>query len=82
MRTDGDICRAKGCGVEADGFMCGRHFGMVPPAIRAALEAGADPRTYSSSLAAAAIDAVAHKESRAQGPRRRRAPVQLSLFET
>ncbi|GAA2401587.1 hypothetical protein [Mycolicibacterium llatzerense] len=59
-------CRAKNCDLSADSFMCELHWGMVPTPFRAAIEASEDPRTCTTTIALAAIDAVAHKESRQQ----------------
>ncbi|MFL0243184.1 hypothetical protein [Mycobacterium sp. SMC-17] len=59
-------CRAKNCEAPADSFMCELHWGLVPAPFRAAIEASEDPRTSTTTIALAAIDAVAHKESRQQ----------------
>jgi hypothetical protein len=83
-------CHAEGCGTDVPAalFMCGVHWSMVPAALRQAIEASycpgqeadKDPSAEYLTVATAAVAAVAHKEARA-GARRRRAPVQLALFE-
>lgn len=92
--TNGDtpVCQAKGCPVEvpAETFMCPPHWLMVPAPLRDAIttsyQSGPErgPAPESLAIAQAAIDAVAHKESRGapRAPRPRRGqPVQLALFD-
>lgn len=67
-------CRAKNCEVVTDSFMCERHWSMVPAPFRPAIEASEDPRTCTTTIALAAIDAVAHKESREQKRTAKRPP--------
>lgn len=62
--------------------MCSVHWPMVPPALREAISR--DLGSCPPEIVTAAIDAVAHQESRIKarsGPRRRGKPVQLALFE-
>jgi hypothetical protein len=72
--------------------MCQPHWFMLPPPLREAIKtnyrAGQEHDTTPSpeylAIAQAAVDAVAHKESRAvpRPPRPRRGkPVQLALFD-
>jgi hypothetical protein len=72
-------------------FMCRLHWFMVPPPLREAIkgsyrpgqEADKQPSSEYVAIAQAAIEAVAHKESRG-APRAKpapRKPVQLALFE-
>lgn len=90
------ICQAQRCPVEVlpAMFMCQPHWFMVPPSLRDALkssyrsgqESDKQPSAEYLAIAQAAIDAVAHKESRAAAskpatPRPPRKPVQLALFE-
>ncbi|WP_176470376.1 hypothetical protein [Mycobacterium avium] len=89
-------CHAQRCPVEVPPamFMCQPHWFMVPPPLREALkgsyrpgqENDKQPSAEYLAIARAAIDAVAHKESRAAkpkpaAPRPARKPVQLALFE-
>lgn len=67
-------CRAENCGVPTDAFMCERHWGMVPAPFRPAIEGSEDPRTCTTAIALAAIDAVAHKEAREQRRTAKRPP--------
>jgi hypothetical protein len=86
-------CHAQKCDVEVEPamFMCRPHWFMVPPPLREAIKGSYRPGQEVDeqasgeylALAHAAIDAVAHKESRgaprtARPPRK---PVQLALFE-
>lgn len=57
-------CCAQGCGDPASGLMCARHLAMVPPGIRHVIASSADPAACPPAILAAAIDAVAHKETR------------------
>lgn len=57
-------CCAQGCGDPASGLMCARHLAMVPPGIRHVIASSADPAACPPAILTAAIDAVAHKESR------------------
>jgi hypothetical protein len=90
------ICQAQRCPAEVlpAMFMCQPHWFMVPPSLREALkgsyrpgqESDKQPAAEYLAIARAAIDAVAHKESRAAAgkraaPRPQRKPVQLALFE-
>lgn len=71
--------------------MCPDHWSLVPPALRESIELtrrpGQDvdqpPSEQYLAFAAAAIAAVAHKESRRRRPGRRTPskPVQLTLFD-
>lgn len=92
--TAPQVCHAERCSVEvpAGTFMCHRHMFMLPPPLREAIKtnyrAGQEHDTTPSpeylAIAQAAVDAVAHKESRAvpRAPRPRRGePVQLALFD-
>jgi len=54
--------------------MCERHWGMVPAPFRPAIEGSEDPRTCTTAIALAAIDAVAHKEAREQRRTAKRPP--------
>lgn len=77
-------CRAKRCDNDTSGFMCPDHYALIPPAIRSIIEAEPNPRACPTAIATAAIDAVAHKESRypTKGARRKPGkPVQLALFD-
>lgn len=77
-------CRAKGCDSDTDGFMCADHYALIPPAMRSVIEAEPNPRACAPAIATAAIDAVAHKETRyARSATRRtpRKPEQLALFD-
>lgn len=76
--------------VPARVFMCQPHWSMVPPPLREAIKTSYrtgdehDPAPELSAIAQAAVDAVAHKESRSvpRAPRPRRGkPVQLALFD-
>lgn len=58
-------CNAKQCGTPADALLCERHLAMVPPALRHVIAASSDPDSCPTAIITAAIDAVAHKESRA-----------------
>lgn len=75
-------CRAKGCDLEAATFMCEGHSALIPPAFRPAIESLADPHHDETAIVVAAIDAVAHKESRRgrSASRPTRVPVQLGLW--
>ncbi|SBS76622.1 hypothetical protein MHPYR_340031 [uncultured Mycobacterium sp.] len=86
------VCRAKGCPVEvaAADFMCQPHWLLVPAPLREAIKTSYqtghehDPAPELSAIAQAAVDAVAHQESRSapRAPRPRRGkPVQLALFD-
>ncbi len=57
-------CNAKGCGTPVPDLFCDRHLAMVPPALRHVVAASCDPDTRPSAIITAAIDAIAHKESR------------------
>jgi hypothetical protein len=86
-------CHAQGCDVEVEPamFMCQPHWFMVPPPLREGIkgsyrpgqEVDKKPSSEYLAIAHAAIEAVAHKESRG-APRKKPAPpkpVQLALFE-
>lgn len=84
-------CHARGCttDIEPRLFMCAVHWPQVPPALRESInatygqEVDKRPSDQYLAFAAAAIDAVAHKESRQRRPSRWTAskPVQLALFD-
>lgn len=86
------VCHARGCTTEIEPrlFMCPEHWQQVPPALRESIdstyrpgqEVDKQPSSEYLAFAAAAIDAVAHKESRQRrpGPRAPSKPVQLALF--
>ncbi|WP_197502693.1 MULTISPECIES: hypothetical protein [unclassified Mycobacterium] len=86
------VCHARGCTTEIEPrlFMCPDHWKQVPPALRESInstyrpgqEVDKQPSSQYLALASAAIDAVAHKESRQRrlGPRASSKPVQLALF--
>ena len=57
-------CHAQRCGDPTAGLMCARHLAMVPPGIRHVIASSADPAACPPAILTAAIDAVAHKESR------------------
>lgn len=62
--------------------MCTVHWPMVPPALREVISG--DLGSCPPAIVTAAIDAVAHHESRVKartGPRCCGKPVQLALFE-
>lgn len=71
--------------------MCAVHWPQVPPALRESInatyrpgqEVDKQPSNEYLAFAAAAIDAIAHKESRQQRTARRAPgkPVQLALFD-
>ncbi len=87
------VCHARGCTTEIEPrlFMCSDHWQQVPPALRESInstyrlgqEVDKQPSSQYLAFAAAAIDAVAHKESRQRrpGPRAPSKPVQLALFD-
>lgn len=92
--ADEGRCQAQRCpvAVPPGTFMCQPHWLMVPPPLREALNAGPRPgRDYAAAaspehlaIAQAAVNAVAHKETRSapRPPRRPRGkPVQLALFD-
>lgn len=58
-------CNAKQCGTPAAALFCEHHLAMVPPALRHVIAASSDPDGCPPAIITAAIDAVAHKESRA-----------------
>ena len=57
-------CHAQRCGDPTAGLMCARHLAMVPPGIRHVIASSADPAACPPAILTAAIDAVAHKETR------------------
>lgn len=87
------LCHARGCEAEIQPrlFMCSVHWQQVPPALRESInstyrpgqESDKQPSNQYLAFAAAAIEAVAHKESRQRRLRLRAPskPVQLALFD-
>lgn len=87
------VCHARGCTTEIEPrlFMCPDHWKQVPPALRESItsayrpgqQVDEQPSSQYVALACAAIDAVAHKESRQRRPgiRAFSKPVQLALFD-
>lgn len=86
------LCHAR-CKTEIEPrlFMCADHWAQGPPSLRESInstyrpsqEADKQPSNQYLAIAAAAIDAVAHKESRQRQPRPHAPskPVQLTLFD-
>lgn len=58
-------CNARQCGTPVDALFCERHLTMIPPALRHVVAASSDPDGCPPALITAAIEAIAHKESRA-----------------
>jgi hypothetical protein len=94
--TEPRTCQAHNCSAEVAPaeVMCPPHWSLVPAPLRETIKASYQPgeegaphrSTESQAIIQAAIDAVAHKESRSAPrrpaiPRSPRKPVQLTLFE-
>lgn len=77
-----DTCRASGCDEHAEALICHIHLPMLPPALRQTIADNPTLDTCPAAILTAALEHIAHKESRAatRSPRRRK-PIQLALFE-
>jgi len=76
-------CNAQQCGTPVAALFCEHHLAMVPPALRHVIAAGSDPDGCPPAIITAAIDAIAHKESRAAASAPRvPAPQPITVAET
>lgn len=77
-------CGSTNCDTDipADDFMCEVHMKMLPPPLRHAIRdsyAAGQPITVNRYLTAA-VDTIAHKETRSRPAGGSRQPVQLALY--
>lgn len=76
-------CRVSGCDEPTEALICHIHVPKLPPALRQTIADNPTLDTCPAAILTAALEHIAHKESRTatRSPRRRGKPVQLALFD-
>lgn len=76
-------CRVTGCDEPAEALICHVHLPMLPPPLRQTIGDNPTLDTCPAAILTAALEHIAHKQSRAatRSPRPRSKPIQLALFD-
>lgn len=76
-------CRVTGCDEPAEALICHVHLPMLPPPLRQTIGDNPTLDTCPAAILTAALEHIAHKQSRAatRSPRPRGKPIQLALFD-
>ncbi|MDG5769404.1 hypothetical protein [Mycolicibacterium fortuitum] len=76
-------CQVSECDEPTEALICHVHLPMLPPPLRQTIGDNPTLDTCPAAILTAALEHIAHRQSRAatRSPRRRRKPVQLALFD-